>query len=348
MSLNWNLGPNADKIRELYPPTSDGYQNVVTYTIIMLTMGTGIGNLTEANAAEFFARASVSEKLHGPFLRQADGKPQPLTPADVAAHIGLTTNVFPTESRTAWTKRVFGNALDDATYRFRSDMRRAAESEVKSDLESSEPTTEPGPTPTRADPTPDLPREKRQHAFPNQPDPLGDQIRLLSDEITESSRRKSGLALTAVVRAIREVYPNAIDLSLVRGSHGLPVLDSVTIRVGHDRIMIADRTLRQSMGWSDHRSHTYRISFEALVESGLTDVRGPIATFAQEGPSGDIVTEVVVNIDDFLALPLSLWYPRRPGEPQLGPDGHRNAVLAVLYPPVVPAPTAPADDLANA
>jgi hypothetical protein len=111
MSLNWNLGPNADKIRELYPPTfdgnqdavtytmlypptSDGNQNAVTYTIIMLTMGTGIGNLTEANAAEFFARASVSEKLHGPFLRQADGKPQPLTPADVAAHIGLTTNVF--------------------------------------------------------------------------------------------------------------------------------------------------------------------------------------------------------------------------------------------------------------
>ena len=181
--------------------------------------------------------------------------------------------------------------------------------------------------------------------FPNQSDPLGDQVRLLSDEIAETDRRKSGLALTAVVRAIRETYPNAVDIALVRGSYGLPVLDSITIRVGNDRVTVDGLTLRESMGWSDHRSHTYQISFDALIESGLTDVRGPIVAFAQEGPAGDVVNEVVVLIDDFLALPLGLWYPRRPGEPQLGPDGHRNAVLAALYPPVVPAP---ADDLANA
>lgn len=178
--------------------------------------------------------------------------------------------------------------------------------------------------------------------FPNQSDPLGDQIRLLSDELMESSRRKSGLALTAVVRAIREVCPNAINLSLVRGSH-VPILESITLSNG---VVIDDLVLRDTMGWSDRRSHLWQVSFDSLKDSGLIVEGGPVTAWTV--PEGSIIGTIIVDIDALLRIPLGLWYPRRPGEPQLGPDGHRNAVLAAIFPPAIPAPTAPADDLANA
>lgn len=119
MSLNWYLGPNADEIMRKYPPVEheDGTQsqNPVTYTIIMSTMSTGIGKLTQAKASDFYARLSVLNKLRGPFVRDADGKPRPITPEDILAHVGLTTNVFPEETQARWTRRI----LDDQLSSFR-------------------------------------------------------------------------------------------------------------------------------------------------------------------------------------------------------------------------------------
>lgn len=58
MSLNWNLGPNADEILRKYPSVKheDGTesQNPVTYTIAVSTMAIGIGRLTRAKAADFY------------------------------------------------------------------------------------------------------------------------------------------------------------------------------------------------------------------------------------------------------------------------------------------------------
>lgn len=179
--------------------------------------------------------------------------------------------------------------------------------------------------------------------FPNQPDPFADQLRILSDEVQESDRRKTGLSLTAAIRSIRAVYPDAKTLTLVRGAYGLPILESITLSNG---VVIDDLVLRDTMGWSDRRSHLWQVSFDSLKDSGLIVEGGPVTAWTV--PEGSIIGTIIVDIDALLRIPLGLWYPRRPGEPQLGPDGHRNAVLAAIFPPAIPAPTAPANDLANA
>ena len=127
MSLTWNLGPNADKRRELYPPR-DEYMNPVTYTLITLTMSIGMGKLTKANAAEFYVRATLSDKLYGPFLGNEDGSPRAITPEDVLAHVGLTTNVID-EARGPWLKRIIGGYLDDRVGQFK---RQVAATDTKS------------------------------------------------------------------------------------------------------------------------------------------------------------------------------------------------------------------------
>lgn len=179
--------------------------------------------------------------------------------------------------------------------------------------------------------------------FPNQPDPFGDQIALLSDEVQECDRRKTGLSLSAAIRAIRDLYPTAKSLDLIRGAYGLTILEAVTLADGY---VLSRRCLRNAMGWSDCRSHLWQVNLDTLKECGLAEEDGPIVTATREDSS--IVLTATVDIDAFLLVPPGLWYPRRPGEPQLGPKGHRNAVLTAIFPSAVPAPTAPADDLTNA
>lgn len=130
MSLIWNLGPNADKRRELYPPRGE-YMNPVTYTLITLTMSIGMGKLTKANAAEFYARATLSDKLYGPLLGNEDGSPRAITPEDVLAHVGLTTNVID-EARGPWLKRILSDQLSDSAWQFNR-AAEAAEKAVKAD-----------------------------------------------------------------------------------------------------------------------------------------------------------------------------------------------------------------------
>lgn len=142
MSLNWNLGPNADEILRRYPSVKheDGTesQNPVTYTIVVSTMAIGIGKLTKAKAAEFYARLSVLDRLHGPFVRDGEGKPRPITPEDILAHVGLETNVFPEETRAKWTKRILDDRLSSFVWRFN----RAAEDAEKSVKADSVPAVE--------------------------------------------------------------------------------------------------------------------------------------------------------------------------------------------------------------
>lgn len=179
--------------------------------------------------------------------------------------------------------------------------------------------------------------------FPNQPDPLADQLRLLSDEVQESDRRKTGLSLTAAIRSILSRLPDAKTLVLVRGAYGLPILESVTLS---GDVVINDIVLRDTMGWSDRRSHLWQVSFDTLKDSGLAEEGGPVTVCPL--PASSTIGTAIVDIDAFLRIPLGLWYPRRPGEPQLGPTGHRNAVLAAIFPPTVPAPSPAGDALAHA
>jgi hypothetical protein len=91
--------------------------SLVTETIIFATMNTGIGEITEDNAAEFYARASLWESVFGA-ARGNDKGEILITPQEVRDHIGLTTNVFPRESDTKWRKRVMEYALSERTRKY--------------------------------------------------------------------------------------------------------------------------------------------------------------------------------------------------------------------------------------
>lgn len=71
------------------------YLKPLSQSLVFLTMSVGIGNLTEKNAGEFYARM----KIIG-LITKFD---YIITPADIKNHIGLSTNVL-YESRTAWIK----------------------------------------------------------------------------------------------------------------------------------------------------------------------------------------------------------------------------------------------------
>jgi hypothetical protein len=82
-----------------------------TETLIFLTMSVGMGDITEENAGEFWTRANIVQKLHGPFISR-DGKGHLFTVEDVVNHIGLHTNVAK-ETRLQWTKRYFAIDFED-------------------------------------------------------------------------------------------------------------------------------------------------------------------------------------------------------------------------------------------
>src|SRR5581483_2508285 len=95
MSLTWNI----EKVKD-YDTVCwiEGELNPITNTLIWATMSVKLGEITEKNAAEFYARLAITEKITGPSVVK-DGEPYYITPEDVEAHIGLYCNVI-NESRT--------------------------------------------------------------------------------------------------------------------------------------------------------------------------------------------------------------------------------------------------------
>lgn len=99
MSLDWNVKncKNPDELMK------EGNWEV-TQGIIFGCMITGIGEITEKTAGEWYARYKVIANLKG-FT--------PYTRAEVNERIGLKTNVFGVESRAKWLKRHFDRILDE-------------------------------------------------------------------------------------------------------------------------------------------------------------------------------------------------------------------------------------------
>jgi len=77
-----------------------------THTIAFLTMGVDLGEITEANAEEFYIRACFICDLYGGNSRDG-GVP---SIADIRAHIGLRSNVF-TLSRAKWLANIKKNSI---------------------------------------------------------------------------------------------------------------------------------------------------------------------------------------------------------------------------------------------
>jgi len=126
MSLNWDTKnvKNGAEVCFLTAtedaPTQgitkgDRVLNPATSALIWHSLSTGIGTITEENAAEVYARISLVEKLHGASLMTGQGDPRPITAEDVAAHVGLYTNAsFKIESRASFLKRHAASFLDDS------------------------------------------------------------------------------------------------------------------------------------------------------------------------------------------------------------------------------------------
>lgn len=123
MALTWDVGKIHDykNVTTVIAPEDDPSIGVkkgqelwspVTTSLVWLTIATGIGEITKDNADEVYARVALVERLHGAYLIR-DGKERYITPEEVHAHIGLVTNVFPTETRAKFLKRQAGNYLDD-------------------------------------------------------------------------------------------------------------------------------------------------------------------------------------------------------------------------------------------
>ena len=129
MALNWDTSKVENyeevcwKIADFDHPTSgisvgDRILNPVTNALIWHSLNTGIGTITEENAAEVYARIHLVEKLHGESLWTADG-PKAISMEDVLQHVGLYTNAsFKDESRASFLKRHAAYHLDQSKRSF--------------------------------------------------------------------------------------------------------------------------------------------------------------------------------------------------------------------------------------
>lgn len=119
MSLDWQVDKIADYKTVCWIPTgevdSEGEPrkrlNPVTEALIWATISVGIGEITAANAQEFYARLSAYERVSGALLIMPndDGTASDhlITPADILAHVGLVTNVFPKESDAKFREKLW-------------------------------------------------------------------------------------------------------------------------------------------------------------------------------------------------------------------------------------------------
>lgn len=123
MALNWDISSIPDYEQTCFVGEGEEQRLAgVTQGLIFLTIGVGLGEITEDNADEFYARVSLVEALHGKTLVGKDG-PTAITPEDVRAHIGLHTNVSD-EKLGAWAGRVARSYVQEAKSRAKRQRER--------------------------------------------------------------------------------------------------------------------------------------------------------------------------------------------------------------------------------
>lgn len=119
MSLDWN----ATKVKNWQELQDDPSEAVCNETIIFTTMLIDMGQITEKNYKEFYARCSLYEKLHGARRNRLskDGQLEYIyfTLDEIKRRIGLSTNVT-TKTYKTFLKNVsecaYREALKDADY----------------------------------------------------------------------------------------------------------------------------------------------------------------------------------------------------------------------------------------
>lgn len=110
MSLRCEL-EKIDNWREVCLDKKDNIRPI-TDSLIFATMAVEMGEITEANAGEFYARVSLWTKYVGPFFRDGKGEPILIAGSDVVEHIGLSVNVI-TKTRHQWFARMVVPAMNE-------------------------------------------------------------------------------------------------------------------------------------------------------------------------------------------------------------------------------------------
>jgi hypothetical protein len=122
MSLDWNLTKINNNIEVCWEKNEDGTDklNPVTESLIWLTMGIGMGSITEENQSDFYCRVAMYEKLFGTMLsywKDSKKVSVPITPEDIHNHIGLTTNVSK-DTDASFRKRIVENFIREQKRNF--------------------------------------------------------------------------------------------------------------------------------------------------------------------------------------------------------------------------------------
>jgi hypothetical protein len=127
MALDYDFGGIAKETRTVVAAWDEPFNgikkgdlliNPVSKAIVFATMSVGIGEITEANYAEFYKRLRFYEALFGHVLSFGEGplKGARITVQDIKDHIGLRTNVFPKESDAKWHKRIMESFNSDINW----------------------------------------------------------------------------------------------------------------------------------------------------------------------------------------------------------------------------------------
>ena len=136
MSLNWDL-TRIDDFEGINTKAERGITNALIYA----TIGCGLEEITVANAPEWNFRLAMYQKLYGNQLqggsdacdeREPHEKHErdcyasfPLTWKHVERRIGLSTNAFPSLSRTKWLGRLARNYAEDVERQTRREREKA-------------------------------------------------------------------------------------------------------------------------------------------------------------------------------------------------------------------------------
>lgn len=111
MSLDFNY-KNVRNWEELCEPGKPHQPNAKTTLIIHLLMPVGIGEITSKTVPEIWERIEVLQALDGPYLQGGEPGTEWLTRADIERLLGLTTNIFPKETKAAFMRRMEKAALE--------------------------------------------------------------------------------------------------------------------------------------------------------------------------------------------------------------------------------------------
>jgi hypothetical protein len=141
MSLNWDL-TRIDDFESINTKAERG----ITDALIYATIGCGLEEITTKNAPEWNFRLAMYQKLYGDWLQggsdlcneRGEADPDhkherdcyasyPLTWQHVERRIGLSTNAFPSLSRTKWLGRLARNYAEDVERRIRREREKVAE-----------------------------------------------------------------------------------------------------------------------------------------------------------------------------------------------------------------------------